>query len=50
MGNPFERPPGRPEMVSVKCPHCSGRGTAKDQRGNDTACLRCHGTGQVKTR
>lgn len=43
MGNPFEKPPGKPENPKIwKCTHCNG--TGKDRDGK--TCKPCNGTGK----
>ena len=42
--NSFEKAPGKPEKVDVKCTHCNGTG-----KKDDKDCRPCSGTGRVRT-
>lgn len=48
MANPFERPPGKPEVAVRECPTCGGTGKLQ-QSGKQAPCKRCNGTGQIRS-
>ncbi|HVT87727.1 MAG TPA: hypothetical protein VHD56_02660 [Tepidisphaeraceae bacterium] len=48
MANPFERPPGKPEVAVRDCPVCGGSGQ-KQENGKAVTCKRCNGTGQIRS-
>jgi DnaJ-class molecular chaperone len=43
MPNPFEGPPGKPELGMIKCPKCGGSGKADGK-----TCSKCGGKGEIR--